>query len=71
MKEEKYIQIGVTAGRDPSGNFLPAVPVFIPLTPEVEASAEREARDAGKIFAQKMKQYIDGGGALRKTRRSR
>ena len=69
--EEKYIQVGVTAGRDPSGNFLPAVPVFIPLTPEVEASAERAVADVGKLFAQKMKQYIDGGGQLRKTRRSR
>lgn len=68
-EKEGYIQIGVTAVRDPEGNFLPAVPVFIPLTPEVESTAERAVADVGQLFARKMKQYIDGGGQLPKRSR--
>lgn len=66
--ERKFIQIGVVAARDPDGNFLPAVPIYVEATPELEAAETEVIADIGKIFAQKMKQYIDEGGldAIRK-----
>ena len=58
----KFIQIGVTAARTPTGEFLPSVPIFKEVTPEIAAAEERTTADVAKIFAQKMKQYIDSGG---------
>jgi len=71
MEEERYIQIGVTAARDPSGNFLPAVPVFAPITPSLEAAEARHLSEVGSLFAAKMKQYIDAGGKIKKSSRSK
>lgn len=35
-KQEKYIQVGVTAMRDPAtGEFLPAVPLYIKADPQI------------------------------------
>ena len=67
MEEKKYIQIGQIAARDPSGNFLPAVPVFAEATPEAEAREERLFGDIGRIFARKMKSYIDAGKQISKS----
>ena len=54
----EFIQVGFTATRDPgTGEFLPAVPLFIEKT----ASAEQ---DLGKLFAHRMRQYIEGGGLI-------
>ena len=65
--EEKYIQIGVIAARDPDGNFLPAQPIYKRATPELEVAQEKAERDIARIFAEKMKQYIDGGGKITRT----
>lgn len=53
MSEEKYIQIGVIAARDPSGNFLPAVPIYAEATPELEQAEEHQIMEIGAVFAAK------------------
>lgn len=62
---EKYIQIGVTALRDPAtGKYLPSVPLYIKAEGEgVQAAEQAEeslARDIEKILAVRMKAYVDG-----------
>ena len=66
----KYIQIGVIAARDPEGNFLPAEPIYREATPEIEEAVLSTFADIGKVFAEKMKQYIDGGGFMPCTSRT-
>lgn len=59
-QEKQYIQIGVTAAREPgTGRFLPAVPLYIEATDAAEASAEGLIEDIGHLLALRMKQYID------------
>ena len=58
---EKYIQVGITALRDPAtGKFLPSVPLFIKETDEAKASEKQMIDYIGKLFAFKMKEYKDG-----------
>lgn len=67
-----FIQIGVTAARDPvTGEFLPAEPIFKEATPELEKAETAAFTDAGKMLAEKMKQYIDGGGLIERRGRKR
>lgn len=64
-----FIQIGVTAARDPeTGDFLPAEPIFKEVTQELEKAEAATYNDVGKMFAEKMKQYIDGGGLIEKRK---
>lgn len=57
---EKYIQIGVTALRDPAtGDFLPSVPLYIKADKEVEEAEQQMYKDVGKALAGMMKKYID------------
>lgn len=61
MRREEYIQVGVTALRDPATRkFLDPVPLYVKATPEIMESAERLTRDIGKIFAEKFKKYKEG-----------
>ncbi len=63
----EYIQIGVTALRDPAtGGFLPAVPLYIKATDSARAAEEQLTGDIARLFAQRMKQYEDG---LRKEKK--
>lgn len=57
----EYVQIGVTALRDPkTGGYLPAVPLYI-LADDSAAAAETELiEDIGKLFADRMRRYQDG-----------
>jgi len=58
---EKYIQIGVTALRDPAtGGFLPAVPLYIKADEAAEEAERQMIADLAKVLARKMKTYIDG-----------
>ena len=67
-----FIQIGVTAARDPeTGDFLPAEPIFKEVTPEMEKAEAATYNDVGKMLAEKMKQYIDGGGLIEQRGRKR
>lgn len=57
-KQEKFIQVGFTALRDPAtGDFLPAVPLYIKAEDGAEESAERLTQDIGKLLAERMRRY--------------
>lgn len=65
---ERMIQIGVTALRSPSGDFLPSIPLYIKEEDAGEIN-KRTGRtvaedlaltDVAKVFADKFKQYADG-----------
>lgn len=65
MAKKQFIQVGITALRDPAtGGFLPAVPLYIEATSEATDAEAAMIRDIGKVFAEKMKQYIESGGAM-------
>ena len=58
---ERYIQVGVTALRDPmTGGYLPSVPLYIEATDEAVAGEEKLIDNVGGVLAQKFKEYIDG-----------
>lgn len=64
----EFIQVGFTSLRDPTtGDFLPAVPLFIQATKNAKESEAKAIEDISSVFADKMKQYIDGGGVLGKA----
>lgn len=45
-KQEKFIQVGVTALRDPAtGEFLPAVPLYIKAEDGAEEGGEQRVMD--------------------------
>ena len=59
----RYIQVGVTALRDPvTGKMLPAVPLYIqaPENATEEQELEPLAEGIAHLLALRMKQYIDG-----------
>ena len=57
-KQEKYIQVGVTALRDPAtGEFLPAVPLYIKAEDGAEESASGLTQDIGKLMAERIRRY--------------
>ena len=61
----EFIQVGFTATRDPgTGEFLPAVPLFIEKTVSAEQGQAALVQDLGKLFAHRMRQYIEGGGLV-------
>jgi hypothetical protein len=67
---EKYIQIGVTALRDPvTREFLPGVPMYIKATPEAEDSRKYLLGDMAKLFAEKMREYKEKAAKLEKEKR--
>lgn len=58
---EKYIQVGVTALRNPAtGEFLPAVPLYIKAEGGAEEAEEQLIEDIGALLAQRIKAYKDG-----------
>ena len=57
-KQEKYIQVGVTALRDPAtGQFLPAVPLYIKAEDGAEEAEEKLIEDIGKLMAERIRRY--------------
>lgn len=58
---EKFVQVGVTAMRDPAtGNFLPAVPLFVRKS-DVEPEAEEKLiEDIGRLLALRIRDYEKG-----------
>lgn len=61
----EFIQVGFTAARDPAtGDFLPAVPLYIEKTADATRSEAALIQDLGKLFASRMRQYIEGGGLV-------
>lgn len=61
---EEYVQIGVTALRDPkTGDFLPSVPLYIRAQDRKKVSVplfSGDETELAKMLAGKMKQYVDG-----------
>jgi hypothetical protein len=58
---ERYIQVGVTALRDPAdGSFLPATPLYILADESAEAAEEDLIEDIGRLLAMRIKAYKDG-----------
>lgn len=58
---EQYIEVGVTALRDPmTGGYLPAVPLYIKAEDGAEEAKQRLINDLGHLFAHQMKAYVDG-----------
>lgn len=63
MSEPRFIQVGVTALRDPvTGEMLPAVPLYVqaPDTETEQRELEPLADGIAHLLALRMKQYIDG-----------
>lgn len=55
---ERYIQVGFTALREPgTGEFLPAVPLYIKAEDGAEEAEQRLVQDLGKLFAERMRRY--------------
>lgn len=60
-KKEEYIQVGVTALRDPvTGEFLPAVPLYIKAEENAAEAEEKVIQNIGNLLALRMKRYMDG-----------
>lgn len=60
-QEEKFIQVGVTALRDPAtGEFLPAVPLFIRADDSARAAEAQLTEDIGKLLAERIRRYKAG-----------
>lgn len=58
MDQERYIQVGVTALRDPAtGEFLPSVALYIKEDDSARAAEDKLTVDLGKVFAGRMRQY--------------
>lgn len=59
--QERFIQVGVTALRNhETGEFMPAVPLYIKADDSAIAAEEKLTIDLGKLFAARMKQYQAG-----------
>ncbi len=57
-KQEKFIQVGFTAMRDPvTGDFLPAVPLYIKAEDGAEEAEQELINNLGKLFAERMRRY--------------
>ena len=55
-----FIQVGVTAARDPmTGDFLPAVPLYIEATDAAAKSADGLIEDIQSLFAARFAAYMD------------
>lgn len=69
-KKEVFVEVGVTAMRDPmTGDFLPARPLYIKATEEemheetgMMYGEEHLLDEVARVFAGKMKKYVDDGG---------
>ena len=60
-KQEKFIQIGAAALRDPAtGDYGPSFPLYMKATDEVIASRQKVIDSIGRIFAEKFKEYQTG-----------
>ena len=58
---DKYIQVGVTALRNPAtGEFVPAVPLYIKAEGGAEEAEEKLIEDIGNLMAHRIKAYMDG-----------
>lgn len=61
-----YVQVGVIGIRNPANRYeiLRNIPIYEEITPQTEAAEAAVQTDIAKLFAAKMKQYVDGGGLI-------
>ena len=58
MPKQEYIQVGVTAMRDPkTGGYLPAVPLYIRADDSAKAGEKALIEDIGKLMADRIRRY--------------
>lgn len=58
MTEDKYIQVGFTALRDPvTCDYLPAVPLYIKAEDGAEEAEQELFADIGKLLAHHIRAY--------------
>ena len=76
---ETMVQIGVTALRSPSGDFLPSVPLYI-KSHDAEYISETTGKsmdegvvlhDISKIFADNFKKYVDGNKKIARDNKNK
>ena len=61
LEQKQFIQVGVTALRDPlTGGYLPSVPLYIEATDEAVIAENGLLDNIGGVLAQKFKEYMDG-----------
>lgn len=65
MKPE-FIQVGTICIRDPADRYkiIKTVPIYEEVTLEIIEAKNAMHKDITKVFAEKMKQYIDGSGII-------
>lgn len=57
---EGYIQVGVTALRDPvTREYLPAVPLYVKADESTEAEQMQLCQDIGQLLAHRMRDYAE------------
>lgn len=60
-RKEKYIEVGVTAMRDPvTGEMLPAVPLYVKAKGGAEEAEQSLYDDLGKLFAYHIREQMRG-----------
>ena len=60
-KKEEFIQIGYTALRNPAtGEFLPAVPLYIKADNDAAEAEQKVIDDIANLLSERMKAYKDG-----------
>lgn len=64
--DKELIQVGIKALREPNGDFLPATPIFMVVTPKLAARKIVVIDEIEKVEAYYLKEYID---ALKRTAR--
>ena len=64
MNGEKYIQVGVTALRNPAtGEYMPVVPLYVKAESGAAESENGLIEDIDKLLAARMKQYVNACAA--------
>ena len=64
MNGEKYIQVGVTALRNPAtGEYMPVVPLYVKAENGTAESENGLIEDVDKLLAARMKQYVNACAA--------
>ena len=58
--EDGYIQVGVTALRDPAtGDFLPEVPLYVKADEDTEEDVQDLITDLENLFRIRMEMYVN------------
>lgn len=66
----EYVQVGVTALRDPvTGDFMPSVPLYVRAEDQEKVEAPVFDDSLMRKMADKYKQYLDGCRRARKKTR--